>query len=85
MQQIDARISKPVSRCLKVATDEARKGAIQRVVVSPEIFEHLGSVKAGLIVASPIINCVTSSIRSECFYGLAEGAIGVAQESSQLN
>jgi len=64
-------------RLVERALDEAREGAVQRVVMRAQVLQHLGPVQSGVRVSRPGIDGVAARRQPELRDGLAEGAVRV--------
>ena len=73
MQQIDRAILKVRRRLIESGLDEARKAAIERIMVALEIAQYLRAVVAVMWVALPGINRVAACAGAQFLHGLAEG------------
>ena len=57
----------------------------QRVVVQPQLFEHVGLKLPGMSVSGPRVDSRTHCLEAECVDRLAEGAVGVTLRGSKLD
>jgi len=85
MQQIDRAILEVAHRLIESGLDEARKTAIERIMVALELTQYLRAVVAVMWIALPRINRVAARAGAQFLHGLTEGAERHAREGTQLH
>ena len=85
VQQVNRAVAEARQGFVESASDEAGEVLVEWVVVRPQVFQHLRPVEAAVLVAPPHVYGEAARPQARLPDRLAEGAVGDARESAQLD
>ena len=85
VKQVDRPVHESVRRLVERLREQRRERPVERVVVGPQLLEHLGPVRARVRVALPRVDGVAPCPEAERLHRLAQGAVRVALPRAQLD
>ena len=85
VKEIDRAVGEARRRLVEAPLEQTREGAVERVVVGTQLFEHLRAVRPGVLVALPAVDRGAARGRPERLDRLAERAVGVSLPRAELD
>ena len=85
VEQVDRAVLELRRRLVERLLEEAREGAVEGIVMCPQVLEDLRSVRARVRVAFPRVDRVAPGLQRERLHGLAERAVRIALPGPELD